>query len=301
MATIGIDIGGTKIAIGVLNGGHLIDVEQYPFHFFGDGEALAEFLAQRIGLLRRSFAVKGVGIGAPGWVRDGVIDEAINLGLDGLALARMLGDRVELPVLIENDARAALIGEWVQGALKGSLSAMMVTIGTGIGGALLLNGEPYRGSRMRSGEIGHVSINVNGALCACGKRGCLEMYASGAALVRAARVGLARAPLLHALCGGDAQMIDGGMLFEAAKAGDAEARRIIGCAVEALKHALFETAYLLDLDRIAIGGGLSVQREMLIEPLVEASRRPWLGVELRVAELGNLAGVIGAAHLPEGF
>jgi glucokinase len=295
---IGIDIGGSKIAVGVVDGTEIVYYERHAYAFGPGAPGLPGFLAGAINSLSTDFAAEYAGIGSPGWVVDGVVREAVNIGIAEMDMREAVQALARVPVFVENDARTALLGEFSSGALSGCRNAMMLTLGTGIGGAFLLEGRLYRGSFGCAGEIGHVSVNPRGRRCSCGKRGCLELMSSASALVRGAkRSARKRDGMLHALCRGDIDAIDGQTVFSAAEANDADALALLRRYVDGLSHALLETAYLLDLDAIAIGGGISAQDRHLIEPL----RRRFAGAgskcDIRQAALGNNAGIIGAAML----
>ena len=300
MFTIGIDIGGSKIAVGLLEDDRIVCMERAGFAFFGDPKGLVDFLTGRINSLCGDFAVESAGVGTPGWVVGGVVSEAVNIGIDRLDLLSELKCRVPVPVFVENDARTALLGEAALGALAGCRNAMMVTLGTGIGGAFLLDGRLYRGSFGCAGEIGHVSFRENGRPCCCGKRGCLELTASASALVRQARK-LASAgkgsDVLKGLCRGKRSEIDGETVFRAAKQGDRAVLAILDRYTAELAHALGEVAYLLDLEAIAVGGGISVEEKHLTGPLGRKLMASGSKCRVVPAALGNNAGVIGAAML----
>lgn len=298
MSAIGIDIGGTKIAIGIVDDGKIIHYARHDFIYFTDTGGLIAFLTRMINGLAADFQVEYAGIGTPGWVVGGVVREAVNIGITELDMRKAVQACTSVPVLVENDARTALLGEFTCGAMQGCRNAMMVTLGTGIGGAFLLDGRLYRGSFGCAGEIGHVAVNPRGKRCSCGKRGCLELTASGMALARGAkRAARAKDGLLRALCRGDIDAVDGETVFRAAGENDADALALLRQYVEALSHALLETAYLLDLDAVVVGGGISAQHGHIIEPLRARFKAAGSPCGVRQAALGNNAGIIGAAML----
>ncbi len=298
MFSIGIDIGGTKIAVGVLNGFEILKSRRFDYIYSENIPGLVEFLARLINTLSDDYQVESVGIGSPGWVVDGVVREAVNLGITELNMRAELQALVRVPVQVENDARTALLGEFAKGSLKGCRNALMVTLGTGIGGAFLLDGRLYRGSFGCAGELGHVSVDVGGPRCSCGKRGCLELYASGITLAsEARRIAREKDGALRRLCGGDVNALDGEAVFRASDAGDPDALKLLERYVDRLAHALLETAYLLDLDAIALGGGISAQEHYVIEPVRQRFDEAGSRCAVRRAALGNNAGIVGAAML----
>lgn len=298
MFSIGIDIGGTKIAVGVLNGFEIVHYMRFDYVYSSDIPGLVAFLARVLNSLADDFPVESAGIGTPGWVVDGVVREAVNIGIGELDMRAEVQALARVPVYVENDARTALLGEFAKGSLKGARNALMVTLGTGIGGAFLLDGRLYRGSFGCAGEIGHVSVDADGPLCSCGKRGCLELYASGSSLAAEARL-IAREKdgALRRLCGGDANALNGEAVFRAADEGDPDSAALLGRYVDKLAHALLETAYLMDLDAIALGGGISAQDRHVVEPLRQRFTGAGSRCAVRRAALGNNAGIVGAAML----
>jgi glucokinase len=212
-----------------------------------------------------------------------------------------------LPVVVENDANAAAWGEFQFGAAEDVDDMVCVTVGTGIGGGVVLNGQLYRGAHGIGGELGHVRIVPDGYLCGCGNRGCVEQYASGRALVREARE-LADShsvfgTRLLEMAGGDPAAITGPMVTRAAQEGDEPARELITDLGRWLGEALASFAAILDPAVFVIGGGVSEAGDLLTEPATVAYHRNLTGrgyrpeAEIRIATLGNDAGLVGAADL----
>jgi glucokinase len=213
----------------------------------------------------------------------------------------------ELPVVVENDANAAAWGEFRFGAAEDVDDMVCVTVGTGIGGGLVLDGAVYRGAHGVGAELGHMRVVPNGHLCGCGNRGCLEQYASGSALVREARAlasaGTVFAARLLELAGGDPEKITGPMVTGAARDGDGASRELLTDLGRWLGEGLASFAAVLDPAVFVIGGGVSAAGELLLAPAADAFRRNLTGrgyrpeAEIRVATLGNDAGIVGAADL----
>jgi glucokinase len=307
--TIGVDIGGTKAAAGVVDdeGNLLASVRRHTPST--DANEIEDTIADVVAELRKDHDVSAVGIGAAGFIDadSSVVLFAPNLAWRNEPLRDEVFKRIGLPVVVENDANAAAWGEVRFGAGRGERDAVMVTIGTGIGGGIILDGRLFRGEFGIAAEMGHMQVVPNGRRCGCGQRGCWEQYGSGRALVREARDIAAFHPdtaqALLALGDGTADGITGPHVTQAAKAGDA-------AAIEAFDHVgrwigvgLANLALTLDPSTFLVGGGVSEAGDLLLEPIKSAflSRLPGASyrpiADIRLAELGNDAGVIGAADL----
>jgi glucokinase len=305
----GIDVGGTKIAGGVVdeNGTILEQLRVESPH--ADVEAIEDAIAGLVARLAANHDITAVGVGAAGYVdkaRSTVLF-APNLAWRDVDLKAELEPRVGLPVVVENDAAAAAWGEFTYGAGHDVEDLLLVTVGTGVGGGLVLDGELYRGAFGVGAEIGHLRVVPGGRLCGCGNYGCFEQYASGTALVRnareAAREGSLMARTLLDLTGGDVDRIDGPIITDAAREGDKFALEQLAELGRWLGEGIATLAAVLDPAVVAIGGGVSEADEMLLDPIRTAfasnlsgrGHRPML--EIRKATLGNRAGLIGAADL----
>ncbi|MDA2814152.1 ROK family glucokinase [Nocardiopsis sp. RSe5-2] len=310
--TIGVDIGGTKIAAGTVDPeGRILRRAKAPTPR-GDGEELAEAVAGLVRELREGedTAPAAVGVGTAGFVDEtrSRIVLAGNLGLADDPVRDRIARRVDLPVVVENDANAAAWAEFRFGAGRGCRDAVVVTLGTGVGGALIVDGELRRGRFGAAGEIGHYRMVPFGRRCACGNQGCWEQYASGSALVAEARALAAAEPkeaarLLEA-AGGDPEGIEGPEVTRAAQEGDPAALRCFAAVGEWVGQGLADLAAILDPERFVVGGGVSAAGEILLEPARQAYARAVTGratrrlADIRQAELGGEpAGIIGAADL----
>lgn len=309
---IGIDVGGTTIkGAAVTEDGQIVvkgDRETNP-------EQGTDAVLDRIAELAKEMVekagwewsnVSSVGIGLPAFIDfdSGVVDRAVNLfWYDVPVVAEMkkrLGEHVQ--ILIENDANAAALGEtWIGGG-KGFRDALCITLGTGVGGGIVVNGKVVHGSNGMTGEIGHITIDPNGRKCNCGRIGCLETISSATGIVAEAkqRMQVGESSVLAGRSDLDTQVI-----FEAAKAGDTVAQEAIDYAIDRLGFALSNMCITLNPQVIVIGGGVSKAGDDLLVPLREAFARYTLpriveGTTIRLAELGNDAGVIGAALLQLG-
>lgn len=305
----GIDVGGTKIAGGVVDDDGRVLEQLRVESPASDVEAIEDAIVDLVARLAANHDITAVGIGAAGYVdkaRSTVLF-APNLAWRNVDLRAELEPRVGLPVVVENDANAAAWGEFTYGAGHDVDDLLLVTVGTGVGGGLVLDGELYRGAFGVGAEIGHLRVVPGGRLCGCGNYGCFEQYASGTALVRnardAAREGSLLAHTLLDLTGGDIDRIDGPIITDAAREGDQFALEQLAEVGRWLGEGIATLAAVLDPAVVAIGGGVSEADEMLLAPIRSAfaSNLPGRGhrpvLEIRKATLGNRAGLIGAADL----
>lgn len=301
-AVIGIDLGGTNVRAGlVLSDGRVVRRESRPTGADRGPGRVIETIAQLALSVRGGDRVAGVGIGSPGPLdaEAGVVVDAPNLaGWRDVPLGPLLSRLVSLPVRVENDANAAALGEAFRGAGRGSKSLVCITLGTGIGGGIVLSGDIVRGASGVGGEIGHVTMDPRGPRCGCGNDGCLEAYASATALVRGARARLA-AGAASALR--DDESLTAASIALAARSGDALAASLLGGAGTMLGIAVANLAHLLNPDTVVFSGGLSGAGEPLFGPLRAEFRRrafprAFAAVRIALAELGDDAGIVGAAR-----
>jgi len=307
--TCGIDIGGTKIAGGVVDEHGTVIEELRVESPATDVAAIEDAVTALVKELGSRHDLTAVGVGAAGYIdRDRAkIYFAPNIAWRDVALRAELEERVDLPFVIENDANAAAWGEFRFGAGHDTDDLLMLTIGTGVGGGLVLDRSLYRGGFGVGAEIGHLRVVPDGLPCGCGNRGCLEQYASGSALVRETRAAVRRDPArggaLLDLAGGDVERIDGPLVTRAAQAGDELARARLAEVGRWLGEGIASLAAVLDPAVVVIGGGVSEAGDLLLDPAREAfeAQLPGRGfrpsLTVRHAELGNRAGMIGAADL----
>ncbi|CAN5614708.1 ROK family glucokinase [soil metagenome] len=305
--TVGIDVGGTKIAGAVVDErGHVL-AEHRVESPAADAVAVEDAIAELVAELASRHEISAVGIGAAGYVDAGrtVVMFAPNIAWRDEDLGTEIHRRTGLPVVVENDANAAAWGEFAFGAAEDADDMLMVTVGTGVGGGLVLGGRLYRGAFGAAAEIGHLRVVPGGRLCGCGNLGCLEQYGSGSALVKETRA-LALTPEAAALLAradGDVLRIDGPMITAAAAEGDAFAVGQVAELGRWLGEAIASLTAVLDPGVVVIGGGVSEAGELLLEPVRTAFTNELTGrghrptLEIRTASLGNSAGVIGAADL----
>ena len=307
MYRIGIDLGGTNIAVGIVDETQtIVAAASMPTVAKNGADALLDDIAQcvRQALSNGGLdlaACSGAGIGVPGTcdTQRGIVRYAHNIGWDGVPVTRELRRRLGLPVFLANDADCAALGEVVGGAAKGCGSALMVTLGTGVGGGFVVNGQIWSGHGGLGGEFGHMCIEMDGAACSCGQRGCWEAYASATALIWQAKVAAAAHPE-SALNVVD---LNGATIYELAAAGDAAACAVTAKYAEYVGVGLVNFINALFPEVILLGGGVSGAGDALLVPVrayVKAHafvRDASLLPEIRAAALGGDAGIIGAAAL----
>ena len=306
---VGVDVGGTKIAAGVVDeSGTILATERRPTPS-RTPDAVADTIADLVNLLRQSFEVSAVGIGAAGWIdrARAVVQFAPNLAWRDEPLRDEVSRRIGLPVVVENDANAAGWAEYRFGAGRGHDDLVCVTVGTGIGGGIVLDGRLHRGAFGIGGEIGHMQIVAGGQLCGCGSRGCWEQYASGRALVRAAKEMVAAAPSVNSrlldAAGGEVERITGPEVTKAAADGDPTAVKCFEEIGHWLGRGLASMAAVLDPGRFVVGGGVSDAGDLLLGPAREEFEAVLPGrghrpvADVVVAALGAEAGLVGAADL----
>ena len=292
----GVDIGGTAIKVGLFDGsGTLLDRWELPTRLEDSGREILPDLARWIRNQALDLAdLAGVGVGVPGPVgADGQVNGCVNLGWGTVPVTEALSRLLEgLPVRAGNDANVAALGECWQGAGAGRDSLLMVTLGTGVGSGVVVNGSILPGAHGSAGELGHVQVRQDEEeRCNCGKRGCLEQYASATGIVRLARQRGVRLP----------EPLTAKTVLDAAREGDPAAQRVAEEAGRALGLALSWAACLLDPELILLGGGVSRAGGVLLDPVREQYRRSvFYGAretEFALATLGNDAGMYGAARL----
>ena len=305
---VGIDVGGTKIAGGVVDEAGRILATARRESPATDSDAIERAIEDLVAELRAGHDVQAVGVGAAGFVDSGrsTVLFAPNLAWRDEPLRADLEKRIDLPIVIENDANAAAWGEFTFGAGEDVEDSLLVTVGTGVGGGIVLNGQLHRGAFGVAAEIGHMRVVPGGRICGCGNKGCWEQYASGTALVRDtkehAREGSLIARSLVDRAGG-VENISGPLITEAARDGDSFAREQLAVLGRWLGEGIASLAAILDPAVVVIGGGVSEAGDLLLEPIREHYRANLTGrhyrpeLEVRAAMLGNKAGRIGAADL----
>ena len=308
MYRIGIDLGGTNIAVGVVNEKYEIvahhsvptGASRPAVEVIGDmGNAVAAVLAKAGVSIDQC---ESMGIGSPGNCDSerGVVARAYNLGWFDVPVCDMLQERFGIPVRLSNDANCAALAETVAGAAVGCENMVLITLGTGVGGGIIIDGKIYAGMRSAGAELGHMLLVLDGEPCTCGRRGCWETYASATALIRQAKKAAAEHPESLLAQAGE---ITGLAVFQAADRGDSVAQAVID------RYCVYVAAGFTDLvnslapEMILLGGGISRQGERILAPIREYVANNCFGQKdgaipvIRAAALGNEAGIIGAAAL----
>jgi glucokinase len=306
---VGIDIGGTNIVVGTVaeDGSELVGLVSEPTISEQGADAVLGRIAK---LARASMAaargkeIAGVGIGSPGPLdtKTGVVLLTPNLGWTNFPLRDRLAQELGLPATLDNDANCAIFGEWWRGAARGAQHVVGLTIGTGIGGGIVLDGEVYRGASDIAGEIGHMTIDLNGRRCKCGNYGCLEAYASGPAIAARAVEGIEAGAetSLPKYVNGDLGKVTAQLVYEASHDGDDYALEVVKDTARFLGAGVANIINIFNPQVVVICGGVTLAGERLFGPLrSEAKRRafkPAVDVcRIVPGELTGTAGVYGAA------
>jgi glucokinase len=310
---VGVDIGGTKVAAGLVNDkGEILKKVRMPMTVTSDAQTgLSAVLAAIHEVLQDSSSdrVRGIGICSPGPLdpKRGVVINPPNLPCwRNFELAEEVRKVYSVPVKVDNDANAAALAEVLWGAGQGYGNVFYATVGTGIGSGMILDGKIFHGRTGAAAEAGHMGIDYNGPLCPCGKRGCIEVLASGPGIARRARQKVASHPesALLKLAGGNVEAVTGEMVNQAYQAGDPIAREVMEETIDVLAYWLGNIVDLLEPEVIVMGGGVSTT----LAPFLGEMRERWKGrvvnpwpdqVPLVLARYGEEAGIAGAAALCE--
>lgn len=304
---IGVDLGGTKMLLGVLDGDSKVAWESREAST-GQSEAeLVDLLVREVEEARAARpGVEAIGLGIPATIdhERGVALSAVNLPIEDLPIRDLVQRRTGLPVFVDNDANVAALAEHRLGAGRGASHMVMLTIGTGIGGGLILGGEIFRGASGAGAELGHLTIEMDGLPCQgnCPNRGCVETYASGTALGREGRAAAERQPdsALGTMLA-DGHPVDGKAVTEAALGGDETAVGVFDLVGGRLGVALASLANLFEPQIFVVGGGVMAAGDLLLEParreLAARALTPMKQIPVVAAELGQDAGMIGAAEM----
>ena len=313
MYRLGIDLGGTNIASGVVDENFkIIGSAKVKTNAPRPAEDIVDDMAKSAlaavkdaNLTIDDIAV--VGVGTPGSVvyDTGVVAYANNLGFYNVPLAEMLEKKLGKKVYVENDANAATYGEYIAGAGKEANNFVAITLGTGVGGGIIIDGKIYSGSNYAGGELGHTVIQMDGQACTCGRNGCFEAYASATALIRETKQAMIRFPesKMWEFCNNDIKNTNGRTAFDAARAGDAIALGVVNQYIKYLSVGIANIVNTFQPDILCVGGGISNEGEYLMKPVRELvkgenyARNMSKNTEIKAATLGNDAGIIGAAYL----
>ena len=312
MYYIGVDLGGTNIATAVIN---------EKFEIIGKGgvstncprpaEEIAKDIAKSIELAVEDAGVSmdeinSVGIGSPGAVNaeEGVIEFAGNLGFDNVPLAKLVEKYCGKKCFVENDANAAAYGEYIAGAGRGSKNFIAVTLGTGVGGGIIIDGKIFSGWNSFGAELGHTTLIMNGEPCTCGRNGCFEAYASATALIRQTKAAMEKdkASKMWEIAG-SLDNVNGKTAFDGMRAGDETAKKVCDQYIEYVACGIVDIINTFQPEFVCIGGGISKEKDNLRIPIEQYVDKYRFGktakkkTAIKIAQLGNDAGIIGAAFL----
>lgn len=313
MYRLGIDLGGTNIVAGVVDENYkIVAVAKRKTNCPRPAEEIIDDMAaasleaiEKAGL--KTSDIEAAGVGAPGSVDavNGIITYANNLDFYDVEMAEMLKSRTGIDFFIENDANAAAYGEFVAGAGKGTKDFIMITLGTGVGGGIIIDGKIHSGFNNAGGELGHTVINMNGEMCTCGRQGCWEAYASATALIRQTKQAMLKYSdsLMWKLCDGDINKVSGLTAFDAMRKGDFAGKQVVDQYIYYISVGIINNVNTFQPEMVCIGGGISKEGETLINPINDYlkgenyARYIEEKVVVKPALLGNDAGIIGAAYI----
>lgn len=315
MYRLGIDLGGTNIVAAVVDEKYKIIAKAncktaVPRPEEEICDSMAELAVKAVTKAKLTMDdIKDIGIGVPGAVNPetGIIEYSANLFFHNWEIVKMMQERLNKTVKIENDANAAAYGEFLAGAAKGAKNAVAITLGTGVGAGIIIDGKIYSGSNYAGAEMGHMVIVKDGKKCACGRRGCWEAYASATGLINLTKESIIKErpdfSYMLNLCDGDINKVNGITAFKAMRDGDELGRQVVDTYISFLACGIINAINIFQPDILCIGGGISNEGETLLEPLRDIVKRERYTKHnnkqtlICKCELGNDAGIIGAAFL----
>ena len=313
MYKLGIDLGGTNIAVGVVDENYQIvgrgkvktNCPRPAVEIVDDMVVACRMAMEDAGITIEQ--IDGVGVGSPGAIdsKNGIVVQAFNLDFFDVPVADMIKERLGVDCFVGNDANAAAYGEYLAGSGKEAESFVMITLGTGVGGGVILDNKMLVGCNYAGAELGHISIREGGEQWSCGRRGCWEAYASATALIRQAKTAMKanEGSQLWILCEGDIEKVTGKLVFDAMHAGDATAKAVVNRYITYIAEGITDLVNIFQPDILSIGGGICAQGKVLTDPIEafldknDFARNFKKRTRLRTATLGNDAGIIGAAYL----
>jgi glucokinase len=311
MYSVGVDIGGMSVKIGIVDNGNIIAKKVIKPKTNPQTEFI-KIIANTINDLIveakiNKSEIAGVGVGCPGSVdyNDGIVLHSGNLNLKNLNIKQIIEEITKLPCMVGNDADLAALGEVKFGIAKGYSDVIMLTIGTGIGGGIIVNGKLYTGYRGMAGELGHISLFYNGIKCGCGRSGCFEQYASATALIKQTKQAmlLDKNSSMWNLVGGDIDKVDGITAFSEAKKCDKTAENVVSTFVSYLTEGIMNYCNIFRPQAVIVGGAISNEGSFLLDKIYNYLEKFEYGypgtskVEILTANLKNDAGIIGASSL----
>lgn len=313
MYRVGIDLGGTNIKVGIVDDlNQILIQDSVPTKAERPYQEVLKDMAELVMSLTKKMNIKpnellGIGIGSPGTIdaKNGVVVYSNNFGWENVPVTKELGKYFTCPIRISNDANCATLGEVRAGAARETRNVILLTLGTGVGGGIVIDGNIFEGAHAGGAELGHTSLILGGELCTCGRKGCVESYTSATALIRDARRAAKNHPesKMNMLCKGDIANMDGRIPFEAAQNGDAIAGEVINNYISYLGEAIINFVNIFRPDVVLLSGGICNQGDKLTVPLSKYIEKGCFAgdkayvPEVRCATLGYHAGIIGAANL----
>ncbi len=309
---VGIDLGGTNIVAGVVDEEYNIISKAStktncprPEKEIADDMAKMAIEAVKNAKLTMD-QIEWIGVGTPGIAnsKKGIIEYSNNLGFKNTPMVKYIQESIDKPVFIENDANAAAYGEFVAGAAKGARNAVCITLGTGVGGGIIVDGKIYSGSNFAGAEIGHTVIEVDGAQCSCGRKGCFEAYSSATGLIRMTKEAMDEHPdSIMNKSADERGKVTARTSFDCMRMGDKYAKAVVDKYIKYLAAGITNTINIFQPDILCIGGGVCNEGDPLLLPMKELvakevyTRNSEKNTEIVIAKLGNDAGIIGAAFL----
>lgn len=309
----GIDLGGTNIKAGIIDENQniigqlsvLTNVKRDYTEIIQDMAMLVKNIMTQLSLSADD--LKGIGIGSPGFIdaTNGIVLYSNNFDWNNVYLTDEMHKYFDCQIKVSNDANCAALGEVMAGAAKEYNNAILLTLGTGVGGGIIINGKVFEGSHAGGAELGHTMLRYGGEPCSCGRRGCVEAYVSANALIRDAKRAVISSPTskMKELCLGNIENMTGKIPFDAAWTGDKTAIEVVENYINYLSEAIADYVNIFRPDIVLISGGICNQGDKLLSPITEklkdicfAGNKGYIPI-VRVAELGNNAGIIGAANL----
>lgn len=317
MYYIGIDVGGTSLKAGLVDeDAKIVYKESVPTCTEKGYKQIIKDMADLVSKVIKNGkveqkSIKSIGVGIPGAIdsKGGNVIFACNINFRNVPLREEMQKYIDLPIFIENDANCAALAESIDGAAKGIDHSITITLGTGIGGGVVIDKKIYSGFNGTASELGHMVIMVDGESCTCGRRGCWETYASATAIIRQTKKAAQENPdsLINKLIGGNLSKIDAKTAFDAAKQGDEVGIRVVNQYIKYIAEGLLNIINIFQPEILVIGGGVCKEGEYLLKPLRELvsagiyTKGEIPEPQIKVAEMGNDAGIIGAAMLGKSF
>ncbi|MBO5322358.1 MAG: ROK family protein [Clostridia bacterium] len=313
MYRLGIDLGGTNIVAGVVDENFkIIATAKRKTNCPRPAEEIVKDMAEvsleaiaKAGLEAKD--IVSAGVGSPGSINptEGIVVYSNNLGFFNLELSKLLKEKTGIDFYLDNDANAAAYGELIAGAGKGVNNFVMLTLGTGVGGGVIIDGRMLTGSNYAGAELGHTVIDINGQMCSCGRQGCFEAYASATALIRQTKQAMVKYPnsIMWDIVKGDINAVNGLTAFDAMRKGDEAGKAVVDKYIYYLSVGVANMINIFQPEILCIGGGVSKEGDNIIVPLQKIvdgenyARLMEKKAVIKAAELGNDAGIIGAAYL----